>query len=107
MKTRSDLSMTMKRKRMDSNELQVVSTSIAKFHGDYTSDELNILLELADRLLDLNDELKPGKKKLVPFSPEEKHLVFRCLNDWRNELILDNNLGGIDGITDVMHKFRK
>ena len=97
----------MMKKRLDSYELRIVAQSIAKFRGDYTSDELNILLDLADRLLDFNDALKPGKKKLVPFSPEEKSLVFRCLNDWRNDLIRENNLGGMDGVSKVMHIFSK
>jgi len=27
------------------------------------------------------------------------------LNEWRNQLIRENNLGGMDGVTEVMLKF--
>ena len=56
------------------------------------------------RLIEVSKALKPGKRTRLPFSPEEKHLIRFCLNDWRNQLIQENNLGGMDGVSDIMLK---
>ena len=56
------------------------------------------------RLCDIEEALKPGKRTKCLFSLAEKRLVRFYLNEWRNQLIRDNNLGGTDGVTEVMLK---
>ena len=73
---------------------------MVKYRDSASAEELEIMDQMLLRLLDTIKALRPGKRTKCHFSPEEKRLVRFCLNKWRNQLIQDNNLRGMDGVTE-------
>lgn len=91
--------------KLDDYEIKVAINGLYRYRKTVSAEAQDVIDPLLLRLIEVSKELKPGKRTKLPFSPEEKHLIRFCLNDWRNQLIQDNNLGGMDGVSDVMLKF--
>ena len=77
----------------------------AQYRETAPDEDLDVIEPMLLRLIRELKDLKPGKRTKLPFSPEEKRLIRFYLNEWRNQLIHENNLGGMDGVFDVMLKF--
>lgn len=86
-------------------DLRVIVTGLMKYRNYAPAEELDVMDPMLFRLFDTIKALKPGKRTKCLFSPEEKRLIRFYLNDWRNKLIQENNLGGMDGVSDVLSKF--
>ena len=86
-------------------DLRVIVTGMMKYRDNALAEELDVMDPMLLRLIDIIKALKPGKRAKCLFSSEEKRLIRFYLNEWRNQLIQENNLGGMDGVSDVMLKF--
>ena len=86
-------------------DLRVIVTGMMKYRDTVPAEELDVMDPMLLRLIDIIKALKPGKRTKCFFSQEEKRLIRFYLNEWRNHLIQENNLGGMDGVSDVMLKF--
>ena len=82
--------------------IRVVINGLAQYRKIAPDEDLDVIEPMLLRLIRVIKDLKPGKHAKLPFSPEEKRLVRFYLNEWRNQLIRENNLGGVDGVTEVM-----
>ena len=91
--------------KLDDYDIKVAINGLYRYRKDASEEVQDVIDPILLRLIDVSKSLKPGKRTKLPFSPEEKHLIRFCLNDWRNQLIQENNLGGMDGVSDVMLKF--
>ena len=91
--------------KLDDYDIKVAINGLYRYRKDASEEVQDVIDPILLRLIDVSKSLKPGKRTKLPFSPGEKHLIRLCLNDWRNQLIQDNNLGGMDGVSDVMLKF--
>ena len=91
--------------KLDDYDIRVVINGLAQYRKTAPGEDLDVIEPMLLRLIRVLKDLKPGKRTKLPFSPEEKHLIRFCLNDWRNQLIQENNLGAMDGVSDVMLKF--
>ena len=91
--------------KLDDYDIRVVINGLAQYRKTAPDEDLDVIEPMLLRLIRELKDLKPGKRTKLPFSPEEKRLIRFYLNEWRNQLIRDNNLGGIDGVTDVMVKY--
>ena len=91
--------------KIDDYDLRVVVTGLMKYRADDSAENLEVMDPMILRLCDIEAALKSGKRTKCLFSPAEKRLVRYYLNEWRNQLIQINNLGGRDGVTDIMLKF--
>ena len=91
--------------KLDDYDIRVVINGLAQYRKTAPDEDLDVIEPMLLRLIRVLKDLRPGKRTKLPFSPEEKRLIRFYLNEWRNQLIRDNNLGGIDGVTDVMVKY--
>lgn len=91
--------------KLDAYDIRIVIKGLAQYRDTASGRDQNVIDPLLLRLIEVSKTMKPGNRQKLLFSPEEKHIMRFCLNDWRNQLIQENNLGGIDGISDVMIKF--
>ena len=91
--------------KLDDYDIRVVINGLAQYRKVAPEEDLDVIEPMLLRLIRVLKDLKPGKRKKLPFSPEEKRLIRFYLNEWRNQLIQENNLGGMDGVSDVMLKF--
>ena len=88
--------------KLDDYDLRIIVTRMMKYRNTAPAEDLEIMDLTMLRLIDTAKVLKPGKRTKLLLGPEEKRLVRYYLNEWRNQLIQDNNRSGIDGVTDVM-----
>lgn len=86
-------------------DIKVAINGLYRYRKDVSEEVQDVIDPILLRLIEVIKTLKPGKHTKLPFSPEDKHLIRLCLNDWRNQFIQENNLGGMDGVSDVMLKF--
>ena len=91
--------------KLDDYDIRVVINGLAQYRKTAPDEDLDVIEPMLLRLIRVLKDLKPGKRTKLPFSPEEKRLIRFYLNEWRNQLIRENNLGGMDGVSDVMLKF--
>ena len=92
--------------KLDGYDIRIVINGLAQFRQTAPDEDLDVIDPVLLRLIEVSKALKkPSKRTNLFFSPEEKRLTRFYLNEWRNQLIRDNNLGGVDGVTDVMLKF--
>ena len=91
--------------KLDDYDIRVVINGLAQYRKTAPDEDLDVIEPMLLRLIRVLKDLKPGKRTKLPFSPEEKRLIRFYLNEWRNQLIQENNLGGMDGVSDVMLKF--
>ena len=91
--------------KLDDYDIKVAINGLYRYRKDASEEVQDVIDPILLRLIDVSKSLKPGKRTKLPFTPEEKHLIRFCLNDWRNRLIQENNLGGMDGVSDVILKF--
>ena len=89
--------------KLDGYDLRVVVTGLMKYRTGASTEDLEVLDPMILRLIETSKALKPGKRTKCLFNLEEKRLVRFYLNEWWNQLIRNNNLGGVDGVPDVMH----
>lgn len=91
--------------KLDDYDIRVVINGLAQYRKAAPDEDLDVIEPMLLRLIRVLKDLKPGKRTKLPFSPEEERLIRFYLNEWRNQLIRENNLGGMDGVSDVMLKF--
>ena len=91
--------------KLDDYDIKVAINGLYRYRKDASEEVQDVIDPILLRLIEVIKTLKPGKHTKLPFSPEDKHLIRLCLNDWRNQLIQENNLCGMDGVSDVMLKF--
>lgn len=91
--------------KLDDYDIKVAINGLYRYRKDASEEVQDVIDPILLRLIDVSKTLKPCKRTKLLFSPEEKHLIRFCLNDWRNQLIKDNSLGGVDGVTDVLLMF--
>ena len=91
--------------KLDDYDIRVVINGLAQYRKTAPDEDLDVIEPMLLRLIRVLKDLNPGKRTKLPFSPEEKRLIRFYLNEWRNQLIRENNLGGMDGVSAVMLKF--
>ena len=91
--------------KLDDYDIRIVINGLAQYRKAAPDEDLDVIEPTLLRLIRVLKDLKPGKRTKLPFSPEEKRLIRFYLNEWRNQLIRENNLGGMDGVTEAMLKF--
>ena len=91
--------------KLDDYDIRVVINGLAQYRKTAPDEDLDVIEPMLLRLIRVLMDLKPGKRTKLPFSPEEERLIRFYLNERRNQLIRENNLGGMDGVTEVMLKY--
>jgi len=97
--------MRVQKIKLDDYDIRVVINGLAQYRKAAPDEDLDVIEPMLLRLIRVLKELKPGKHTKFPLSPEEKRLIRFYLNEWRNKLIQENNLGGMDVVSNVMVKF--
>ena len=91
--------------KLDDYDIRVVINCLAQYRKTAPDEDLDVIEPMLLWLIRVLKDLEPSKRTKLPFSPEEERLIRFYLNEWRNQLIRENNLGGMDGVSDVMLKF--
>ena len=76
-------------------------------HRGYDTETNAQIDNLALRLCDIAEAMKPGRKKKIPFEPVEIKIIRQCLMEWRNREIQAERYGAVDALTELLIQFTR
>ena len=94
--------------KLDDYEVRVLINGLVQQHRSYdaeTNGQIDALDNLALRLCDIAEAMKPGRKKKIPFEPVETRVTCQCLMEWRNREIQAKRLGAVDALNELLIRF--
>lgn len=97
--------MTMKKIRLDNYDLGAVVNCLYNTRGSYPTEKRNEIDDLLLSLIDTHEQMKPGRRKRIPFQPEEVRLIYLCMNDWRNSFLSAGEDIKAEVVAEIMIKF--
>jgi len=91
--------------RLDNYDVRTLVNGLFLHRRDYDEDINASIDDLILRLADINDAMKPGRRKRIPFQPVEIRLVRLCLVEWRNDELQNEHNGAADAISELLIRF--
>ena len=91
--------------KLDDYEVQVLINGLIQQHRGYDTETNAQIDNLALRLCDIAEAMKPGRKKKISFEPVETRVTCQCLMEWRNREIQAKRLGAVDALNELLIRF--
>ena len=93
--------------KLDDYEVRVLVNGLMQQHRGYDTETNAQIDNLALRLCDIAEAMKPGRKKKIPFEPVEIKIIRQCLMEWRNREIQAERYGAVDALTELLIQFTR
>ena len=91
--------------KLDDYEVRVLINGLIQQHRGYDTETNAQIDNLALRLCDITEAMKPGRKKKIPFELVETRVTCQCLMEWRNREIQAKRLGAVDALNELLIRF--
>ena len=91
--------------KLDDCEVRVLINGLIQQHRGYDTETNAQIDNLALRLCDIAEAMKPGRKKKISFEPVETRVTCQCLMEWRNREIQAKRLGAVDALNELLIRF--
>ena len=91
--------------KLDDYEVRVLINGLIQQHRGYDTETNAQIDNLALRLCDIAEALKPGRTKKISFEPVETRVTCQCLMEWRNREIQAKRLGAVDVLNELLIRF--
>ena len=91
--------------KLDDYEVRVRINGLIQQHRGYDTETNAQIDNLAPRLCDIAEAMKPGRKKKIPFELVETRVTCQCLMEWRNREIQAKRLGAGDVLNELLIRF--
>ena len=91
--------------KLDDYEVIVLINGLIQQHRGYDTETNAQIDNLALRLCDIAEAMKPGRKKKIPFELVETRVTCQCLMEWRNREIQAKRLGAVDALNELLIRF--
>ena len=91
--------------KLDDYEVRVLINGVIQQHRGYDTETNAQIDNLALRLCDIAEAMKPGRKKKIPFELVETRVTCQCLMEWRNREIQAKRLGAVDALNELLIRF--
>lgn len=91
--------------KLDDYEVWVLINGLIQQHRGYDTETNAQIDNLALRLCDIAEAMKPGRKKKISFEPVETRVTCQCLMEWRNREIQAKRLGAVDALNELLIRF--
>lgn len=91
--------------KLDDYEVRVLINGLIQQRRGYDTETNAQIDNLALRLCDIAEAMKPGRKKKIPFEPVETRVTCQCFMEWRNREIQANRLGAVDALNELLIRF--
>ena len=88
--------------KLDDYEVRVLINGLIQQHRGYDTETNAQIDNLALRLCDIAEAMKPGRKKKIPFELVETRVTCQCLMEWRNREIQAKRLGAVDALNELL-----
>ena len=92
---------------LDDYEVIVLINGLIQQHRGYDTETNAQIDNLALRLCDIAEAMKPGRKKKIPFELVETRVTCQCLMEWRNREIQAERHGVVDAINELLIRFTR
>ena len=93
--------------KLDDYEVRVLINGLMQQHRGYDTETNAQIDNLALRLCDIAEAMKPGRKQKIPFEPVEIRVICQCLTEWRNREIQAERYGAVDALTELLMQFTR
>ena len=91
--------------KLDDYEVRVLINGLIQQHRGHDTETNAQIDNLALRLCDIAEAMKPGRKKKISFEPVETRVTCQCLMEWRNREIQAKRLGAVDALNELLIRF--
>lgn len=91
--------------KLDDYKVRVLINGLIQQHRGYDTETNAQIDNLALRLCDIAEAMKPGRKKKIPFELVETRVTCQCLMEWRNREIQAKRLGAVDVLNELLIRF--
>ena len=91
--------------KLDDYEVRVLINGLIQQRRGYDTETNAQIDNLALRLCDIAEAMKPGRKKKISFEPVETRVTCQCLMEWRNREIQAKRLGAVDVLNELLIRF--
>ena len=91
--------------KLDDYEVRVLINGLIQQHRGYDTETNAQIDNLALRLCDIAEAMKPGRKKKIPFELVEPRVTCQCLMEWRNRDVQAKMLGAVDALNELLIRF--
>ena len=95
----------MKRIKVDNYELELVINGMYQMRNICPAERKSQVDKTILSLLDICDEMKPGRKKRIRFETGTLSIICRCLIDWRNDKLRHGELNAVEVINEALILF--
>ena len=93
--------------KLDDYEVRVLINGLIQQHRGYDTETNAQIDNLALRLCDIAEAMKPGRKKKIPFELVDTRVTCQCLMEWRNREIQAERHGVVDAINELLIRFTR
>ena len=91
--------------KLDDYEVRVLINGLIQQHRGYDTETNAQIDNLALRLCDIAEAMKPWRKKKISIEPVETRVTCQCLIEWRNREIQAKRLGAVDALNELLIRF--
>lgn len=86
-------------------DVGLLITCLHEMKRSYDEESIDRINEILLMLLDVQDQIRPGRKKKIPFDDSDIRLICGCLVDFRNKYLREGNEAAADVIGEVLMNF--
>ena len=91
--------------KLDDYEVRVLINGLMQQHRGYDTETNTQIDNLALRLCDIAEAMKPGRKKKIPLEPVEIKVICQYLMEWRTREIQAERHGAVDALNELLILF--
>ena len=95
----------LKKIKLDDFDLRLLVTGLYKTLDDVPAENRNAACDVILRLIDIDEALRSGRKKKIPFESVDRSYIRRSLLQWRN-IVIDEK-GPTEDIDSLIVRFSK
>ena len=91
--------------KLDLYDLKAIVNGLYSMRNSYDINTKSLIDTLILCLIDIHDNADPHRKIEILFSDAERHIILKCLTDWRNLFLKEGKPGAAEGVGKLLSLF--
>ena len=91
--------------KLDLYDLKAIVNGLYSMRNSYDINTESLIDTLILRLIDIHDNADSHQKIGILFSDAERHIILKCLTDWRNLFLREGKPGAAEGVGKLLSLF--
>ena len=88
--------------KLDHYDLKALVNGLYFMRSGYDINMKSLIDTLILRLIDIYSNTEHRRKVRVRFSDTERHIIIKCLADWRNQFLREGKPGAAKGVGELL-----